>query len=183
MQIFCLGDSLTRGYGVVKGKDYPTQLHRFLQERGMEVTIHNYGIDGQTTEELHLRLDHQLAQARVGDSILLMIGSNDAVGLRLPVDQFIRNLTEGLVEPILARGLKLWIATLPPIEVEMFFGEDPNRRLSEYNREIRALAKRKSLFLVEQAELDVNLTTDGIHFGEEGYRQMAIRWMKALQSR
>lgn len=180
MNIVCLGDSLTRGYGVPKGKDYPSLVSKMLQEKGKTATIHNYGLDGQTTEELYHHLHKQLSKAQIGDHVFLMIGTNDALGLRLPVAQYLQNLSMLLVEPIMERHLQLWIATLPPVEVEIFFGEDPNRRLGEYNRGIRELAREKGTPLVEQAELAVHLTTDGVHFGEEGYRQMAERWVEGF---
>lgn len=177
MVIYCLGDSLTRGYGVLKGSDYPSQLQGIL--RGREVMVHNRGIDGQTTEELHLHVGAQLAGARPGDHVCLMIGSNDALGLRLPVEQYLRNVNLAAAL-ILEDGLELWLATLPPIEAEIFFGEDPNRRLCAYNQQIRELAREKGVHLVEQAFLNVSLTTDGVHFGEEGYRQIARRWAEAF---
>ncbi|AZR72035.1 hypothetical protein BBF96_00670 [Anoxybacter fermentans] len=179
MRIFCLGDSLTRGYGVMADKSFPIQLKEILKKRGITVEVYNLGIDGQTSMELKNRFLDQLSDAKKGDLVFLLIGTNDTLGLRLAVDHYINNLRE-MVNLILIKGLKLCIATLPPVEINYFYGEDPGHRIRKYNAEIRKLAQQKQLPLVELSDIDVNLTIDGVHFGEKGYKEIAERWAKQV---
>ena len=180
MKIYCFGDSLTRGYGVQPAQSYPAQLQQRLLLRQKEVTVLNFGKDGLPIEELRENLPGELVDAGSHDIVLLLIGSNNVLNLRSPVERYAENL-RWMVDFILLQKMKLYLATLPPIEVEYIYIENPLRRMLKYNDVIRAVGKEKGVPVVELADLDDALLSDGIHFGSQGYGEMAECWLKALE--
>ena len=53
--IICFGDSITFGYGVSSGEDYPSILAKMFQ-----YALINAGIDGDTTTEALKRLEYDV---------------------------------------------------------------------------------------------------------------------------
>ena len=49
LKILMLGDSLTAGYGLVKGQSVPAQLEMALKADGINVKILNAGVSGDTS--------------------------------------------------------------------------------------------------------------------------------------
>lgn len=179
MRIFCLGDSLTRGFGVRESESYPAQLQVMLRARGVVAEVTNCGINGLTAGEL-LHIQERLLQNAIpGDRVLLMIGTNDALNLHLPVERY-RQILDDLATRIQVRGLQLYLATLPPVDLGYIFFDNANRRLAKYNSAIRESAAAHQSILVENAGIDVNLLSDGVHFSPTGYGQIAEKWRNAL---
>ncbi|THB67201.1 MAG: arylesterase, partial [Spirochaetaceae bacterium] len=76
MKITAFGDSLTAGWGVRPGQDYPKLLEDGLAAMGFPgVQVLNRGISGETTSDLHYRVPGVLEERP--DIILLGIGTND----------------------------------------------------------------------------------------------------------
>jgi acyl-CoA thioesterase I len=76
VHIVALGASNTAGYGVSAGEDYPAQLEVLLRARGVEATVANAGLSGDTTAGMLARLDSEtLPDTRL---VILQPGSNDA---------------------------------------------------------------------------------------------------------
>ncbi len=73
-----LGDSLTSGYGLPIKDAFPTQLEAALRTRGVDVTVVNAGVSGDTTAGGRARLDWVLASAP--SAVIIELGAND--GLR-----------------------------------------------------------------------------------------------------
>ncbi len=76
-RILALGDSLTAGLGVAANEAFPAQLQRKLKERGLDVTITNAGVSGDTTAGGLARLDWALADKP--DFALVELGANDSL--------------------------------------------------------------------------------------------------------
>jgi acyl-CoA thioesterase I len=73
--IVALGASNTDGWGVDRSEAYPAQLQALLRARGVDVTVRNAGIPGDTTGGMLARLGSWLA-----DGVRLVIlqpGTND----------------------------------------------------------------------------------------------------------
>ncbi|MBO9477616.1 arylesterase [Shimia sp. R11_0] len=75
--VAALGDSLTHGYGVAQEAGFVPQLESWLRGQGLEVTVQNAGVSGDTT---------QGGLARVGwtlgpdvDAMIVTLGGNDAL--------------------------------------------------------------------------------------------------------
>jgi acyl-CoA thioesterase-1 len=73
--VVALGASNTAGKGVSPGQAYPTQLESLLRARGLDVTVINAGVSGDTTGGMMARLDSVVPKGtRV---VILQPGGND----------------------------------------------------------------------------------------------------------
>lgn len=79
-----LGDSITAGYGVGTAFSFPTIYGDFLRRHDPDLSVHNMGINGLTTQGLlellyfHRGLRQLVAQASL---ITITVGSNDLLRL------------------------------------------------------------------------------------------------------
>jgi acyl-CoA thioesterase-1 len=72
--ILALGASNTAGWGVPLPESYPARLEALLKAQGIDATVHNFGIPGDTTRGMSARLQAGLpAETRV-----VIPGTNDA---------------------------------------------------------------------------------------------------------
>ena len=78
LRLVVLGDSLTSGYGLPIKDAFPTQLEAALRARGIDVTVVNAGVSGDTTAGGRARLDWVFASAPT--AVIIELGAND--GLR-----------------------------------------------------------------------------------------------------
>lgn len=170
--LVCLGDSITQG-GL--GADWVDELRRRL---GDEALVVNGGVGGQVTWSLRQRLD-EVEQCRPS-AIVLMVGSNDAVGslgdrwaayyersLRLPEapsEGWFAEQYDSLVAELTAFAPRLLCLTLPPL------GEDPDSPaeavVQRYNEVIRASAAHHGADLLDvHATMGQLLTQAGVSRG------------------
>jgi acyl-CoA thioesterase-1 len=77
LRLVALGDSLTAGYGLPLEASFPVILQRGLADKGIETTIANAGVSGDTAEDGLARLDWSVAQGTQG--VILELGANDAL--------------------------------------------------------------------------------------------------------
>jgi acyl-CoA thioesterase-1 len=75
--IVVLGDSLTAGYGLPPGTDFPAALQAALRTRGWDVTIANAGVSGDTASDGAARVDWSVPAGTAG--VILELGANDAL--------------------------------------------------------------------------------------------------------
>ena len=75
VRIAALGDSLTQGYGLPAEQGLVAQLQDWLRARGLEVTVINAGVSGDTTAGGRSRLDWTLADRP--DAMIVALGGND----------------------------------------------------------------------------------------------------------
>ena len=74
-RILALGDSLTAGYGLPEGDGFVPVLQRWLDENGVDATVVNAGVSGDTTAGGRARLDWALAEPM--DAAIVALGGND----------------------------------------------------------------------------------------------------------
>ncbi len=77
VRIVAFGDSLTAGLGLSAGDAFPARLEAALREKGLDVTITNAGVSGDTTTGGLARLDWTLGDPV--DGIIVELGANDAL--------------------------------------------------------------------------------------------------------
>lgn len=165
--IVCLGDSITQG-GL--GADWVGMFRRRLADAAFVV---NAGVGGQITWDLRQRLD-EVTRCRPA-AIVLMVGSNDAVGTlgggwasfykrgrpQAPSEAWFTEQFDALVTELVA--ITPWVVclTLPPL------GEDPTtqpaaivRRLNDVIRE-RAAAHGADLLDINAALLAMDSPDSG----------------------
>lgn len=73
--VAALGDSLTQGYGLPQGEGFVPQLQGWLDAEGVEATILNAGVSGDTTAGGLSRLDWTLTDDV--DALIVSLGGND----------------------------------------------------------------------------------------------------------
>ncbi|MET3873081.1 arylesterase [Puniceicoccus vermicola] len=89
-RIVFLGDSLTAGYGLDPEQAYPALLESRLSDEGIEATVVNAGVSGDTSAGGLRRVNWVLSQPT--DVLLVALGGND--GLRgQPTEALAENLT------------------------------------------------------------------------------------------
>src|SRR5882724_7647794 len=112
LRVLAFGDSLTQGYGVPPGMDFPTVLERALKTKGVDAAIINAGVSGDTSAGGLARLDWSLGDAKnAPDAAIVELGAND--GLRgLAPAEMEKNLDTILAKlkarnmPVLFTGMK-----------------------------------------------------------------------------
>ena len=73
--VLALGSSLTQGYGLPPGTEFPVQLQAALKAAGIDATVINAGVSGDTSADGLSRLDWSLADHP--DAAIVELGSND----------------------------------------------------------------------------------------------------------
>ena len=104
VRLLAFGDSLTQGYGVPPGTEFPARLERVLNAKGLDVTVINAGVSGETSAGGLARVDWLLGDGRSGpDAAIVELGSND--GLRgLSASEMEKNL-DSILSKFKARGI------------------------------------------------------------------------------
>jgi lysophospholipase L1-like esterase len=160
--IVCLGDSLAVG---TLGADWVGGLRDAL---GEEAVVVNAGVGGQVTWDLRQRLD-DVARCRP-DAVVLLVGSNDAVGSlgaswasfykvgrpQAPSEAWFGEQYDALLGELTSLTQKVVCLTLPPL------GEDPNHPavavVRRQNEVIQATASRHGVDVLDVHEALEHLT-------------------------
>ena len=88
--ILIFGDSLSAGYGIAREQSWPALLQKKITSAGLNYTVVNASISGETTAGGLSRLPQALSEHRPA-IIIIALGAND--GLRgLPLDTMRNNL-------------------------------------------------------------------------------------------
>lgn len=113
LRILALGDSLTQGYGVKAGFDFPAQLQKALRAKGHDVEIINGGTSGDTSAGglAALTWTFNAPPTQWPDGVIVELGANDALRGLLPANTE-KNLSDILAQlkarkvPVLLAGMK-----------------------------------------------------------------------------
>jgi acyl-CoA thioesterase-1 len=161
VRVLAFGDSLTQGYGVPPGTEFPARLERALNAKGLDVTIVNAGVSGETSAGGLARVDWLLGDGKNGpDAAIVELGAND--GLRgLSASDMEKNL-DSILAKLKARGIPVLFAGM---KAPRNFGE---RYAAEYDAVFPRLAKKYDTlfypFFLEGVALDRALVQpDGLH--------------------
>jgi acyl-CoA thioesterase-1 len=102
--VIAFGDSLTAGQGLPDPatQAYPALLEKEMRRAGLNVTVLNAGLSGDTCLRGLQRLDGVLS--RGGDMVIVALGSNDALNGR-PLDEIEQNLNN-IVQRVLDHGME-----------------------------------------------------------------------------
>jgi acyl-CoA thioesterase I len=175
-RLVVLGDSLSAGYNLPSDTSYPAQLQAALRAKGIEVTIENAGVSGDTSSGGLDRLDWSVPDGVTG--VIVALGANDALrGVDPAIPR--RNLDE-IVTRLKARGIEVFlIGMLAP----------PNNG-AEYAAAFNAIypdlaqkhgAPLYPFFLdgvITRREL---LLPDGVHPSREGVAEMVARTLPMIE--
>jgi acyl-CoA thioesterase-1 len=172
VKILALGTSLTQGYGLPPGTEFPVVLEAKLRAAGIDAKVINAGVSGDTSTGGLARLDWSLADHP--DAAIVELGSNDALRGLAP-DQ-----TETNLSAILQR---LKDAHVPALLLGM---KAPRNLGPEYAAQFdpiyQRVAKRQGVllypFVVDGVALNPKLNqADGIHPNPAGVRIIVERML------
>jgi len=112
-RIVALGDSLTSGRGIGEERAYPALLQQRLDEAGLEYTVVNAGLSGDTSSGALRRLERALdGDVRI---LIVAIGAND--GLRgVPVARLKDNLRR-IIETAQARDIAVLLCGMESLPI------------------------------------------------------------------
>lgn len=77
VKIVALGDSLSAGYELPAGQSFPERLEAALKARGVDATVVNAGVSGDTSSGALSRLDWSVPED--ADAVIVELGANDAL--------------------------------------------------------------------------------------------------------
>lgn len=199
-KILCFGDSIT--FGIVQPPaassaldagdpvSYPYKLQTLETARytSQTITVWNDGNPGEAAEDstTYGRLLDGLKQTEP-DVLLLMEGDNDLskyvsenpsqnAGITAVV-----NAMEDMVRAAQARGVTVFVATVPPQRAGAQRGGNA-ALVAPYNTALKAMVAKKGATLVDMNALfplDL-IGLDGLHPTEDGYEKMAEIFQSAL---
>ena len=107
-RLLVFGDSLVAGYGLTPGIAFPDQLQNALDQNGLDLTVINGGISGDTMAGGASRIAWSLADRP--DAVIVVLGGNDALR-GLPADDLERQLSiilDAVIDqelPVLVAGM------------------------------------------------------------------------------
>jgi len=111
VQIAVIGDSSAYGKGVSPSQNYPTQLEAALRARGLNVSVSNGGLNGDTSAGLAARLDSAVpAGTRVA---VIWVGVNDVIFHGKSRAEVHANVA-GIVSRLRAKGIASYFIR-PPV--------------------------------------------------------------------
>lgn len=106
VRIVALGDSLTAGAGLPKADSFTAKLEAALRARGLDVTILNAGVSGDTASGGLARLDWSVPPD--ADGVIVELGANDM--LRGTDPQVTRKALGDILSRLDQRGLPVLLA-------------------------------------------------------------------------
>ena len=108
VDILAFGDSLFAGYGLDKDQSYPARLEAALRVKGINASIANAGVSGDTSAAGLQRLKFVLdAQEQTPDLFILELGGNDLLR-QIPPKETKANLA-AMLDELKARGIPVLI--------------------------------------------------------------------------
>ncbi|MBQ0709160.1 MULTISPECIES: arylesterase [unclassified Ochrobactrum] len=176
VKIVGFGDSLMAGYLLPSNAAFPQQLEKALNDKGIEVSIENAGVSGDTTTGGLSRIDWSVPDGT--DLVILELGANDALrGIEPDITE--KNLDEMLAR-LKQRGISVILAGMmaPPN-----MGKD---YAAKFNLIYPKLAQKYGVplypfFLDGVATKKEFLLEDGMHPNEKGVKTMVTNFMPTIE--
>ena len=176
VKILAFGRSLTQGYGLPPGTEFPVVLEERLKAAGIDAHVVNAGVSGDTSSDGISRLDWSLADRP--DAVILEMGSNDAL----------RGIDPALTE----KNLSAILATLKMQHIPvLLLGMKAPRNLGpEYARVFDPIYPRLANefgallypFVLDGVALNPKLNlADGIHPNPEGVKIIVGRMLPYVE--
>ncbi|MSP02321.1 MAG: arylesterase [Acetobacteraceae bacterium] len=174
-RLLVLGDSLTAGYGLPRGDGFQARLSAALRAQGIEVSIVDGAVSGDTSAGGLARLDWVLAEG--ADAAIVELGANDGLRGLNPADME-RNLV-AILDRLAAKHVKVLLSGMYP----------PSNFGPDYRRDYRAVFDRlgqrpgiiyDSFFLEGVALVPSLIQPDGLHPNAEGVARIVARLLPVV---
>lgn len=167
-RVVAFGDSLTSGRGIGQTRAFPAILQQRIEHSGLDFTVVNAGVSGDTSSRAMRRFDSALeGDVRV---LILALGAND--GLRgVPVAQLKSNLSY-MIEKAQKRGIAILLCGMEALPI---YGWDYS---VAFHNMFRDLAKQYDVTLVPFILMNVIgnpdlMQPDHAHPNADGARAIA----------
>ncbi|MBI5145214.1 MAG: hypothetical protein HZA27_03400, partial [Candidatus Omnitrophica bacterium] len=163
--IVCFGDSITFGYGVQPGEDYPAALAKIIN-----FPVVNAGIDGDTSIEAVRRIKSDVLDK---EPLLVIIefGGNDFLR-KIPLEESVKNI-ETMVQEIQSSGAMVAIADISSSII-----------MGDYGRELKRLSRKYQTIFIPHILggilTDPKLKSDFIHPNADGYKMVARKVQRMI---
>lgn len=171
MNITCIGDSLTKGYGVAREYAWVTKL-----EEALNCPVNNKGVVGDTTAGILSRFTRDVVNNQ-STHVILMAGSNDSIVGRSP--RIIFNNIKKLIDEATANNITTIVLCAPKIHIELASQlwdkridyEKSNEIINSLNTLLKEYCLAQNITFLDLATLipaDTIYYTDGIHLSTQG---------------
>lgn len=176
VKVVGFGDSLMAGYLLPANAAFPQQLEKALNDKGVEVSIENAGVSGDTTTGGLSRIDWSIPDGT--DLVILELGANDALRGIQP------DITEKNLDDMLARLKERGIAViLAGMMAPPNMGKD---YAAKFNPIYPKLAQKYGVplypfFLDGVATKKDLLLEDGMHPNEKGVEAMVANFLPTIE--
>jgi acyl-CoA thioesterase-1 len=169
IKLLIFGDSITAGYGLANGEDFPAILEQKLKEEGHKVKVINAGISGDTTTGGRNRLDWTLEQNKP-DIVVLALGGNDM--LRGVSPSVTRDNVDVMLKTLQDKKIKTLLTEVSaPLNFGIAYGKDFNKIYPELAKKYKV--ETYPFLLKEVYGKSKYMQADGIHPNAEGAKKIA----------
>jgi acyl-CoA thioesterase-1 len=177
LNVVAFGDSLTAGYQLPPDEAFPARLEALSRQKGLDVTITNAGVSGDTTADGLARLDWSIPDGT--DGVILALGANDALRGLSPEDS--RKNLDAMLTRLRERNIPVVLAGIyaPPN-----MGKDYETRFNPIYAELgKSHGAPLYPFLLDGVVLDSRLKLeDGMHPNGEGTKLMAEKFFPVFET-
>jgi acyl-CoA thioesterase-1 len=177
ISIVGLGDSLMAGYELAPEEAFPARLEKLLKAKGMDVSITNAGVSGDTSADGLARIDWSVPDGTQG--VILELGANDALRGLSPADT--RKNIEEAIKRLKQRKIPiLLVGILAPPNMGADYQKD-------FNPIYKDLANQYQLpiypFFLDGVMLQPGTQLqDGMHPNAKGTQIMAEKFLPAAEA-
>ncbi|HET7580373.1 MAG TPA: SGNH/GDSL hydrolase family protein [Bacillales bacterium] len=204
--VVALGDSLTKGVGDLERGGYVGYVQNHLKERKHidKVTVYNYGVKGDTTEDLLevLQSEDVLNHIEEANLIVFTIGGNDVMevvenhflGMTLEMFKKQKKEFKNNLEKILtilrshnAKAQIIYIGMYNPFSVYFPEAEVDDRIVHTWSQAGKQIAMQfdntsfVSTFNIFEGRTKALISDDRFHPNDRGYTLIGERVMKAVE--
>ena len=178
VKVLFFGTSLTAGYGLDPGLDFPTLIAKKSEATGNPIVAVNAGLSGETSAGAVRRIEWALRKPV--DIVVVETGGNDALRALDP------DSLEANVDAVISTIKRVQ----PEARILLVVMESPPNLGARYNERFRRaytnVAKKENVtlvpFLLDKVAGHVELNqSDGVHPNEKGERIVADNVWKALE--
>jgi acyl-CoA thioesterase I len=177
VKMVVLGDSLSAGLGLSAAAAFPQRLQKSLSVNGIEVSMINAGVSGDTASGGRDRLDWSVPEGT--DAVILELGANDA--LRGTDPKLTRSALSDILTRLKARGIAVLLCGMvaPPN-----YGADYSARFNAIYPELAtSFGVPLYPFFLEGVATDARLNqADGMHPTAEGVDVIVKNILPAVQA-
>lgn len=175
IRLLAFGDSLTAGYSLPPDASFPAQLEKALRAKGLDVTVINAGVSGDTTAAALSRLDWALADRPT--HAIVELGANDMLR-GLPPEQARANL-DAILGKLKQVGIPVLLAGM---QAAPNLGADYGRRFNSIYPDLSAKYGLPLYpFFLDGVAADAKLNLgDGMHPNREGVGVIVQRMLPQI---